>query len=463
MATVSYLYRSTKPIGFLTVRVTFRLKSSEPIKGFKDVYEIKRKNGPVISEITKEKNRERYIKDVVLVAATKIEVEKHFYLKQYNSKSKDSSIQKRQAEISQKENELRIFLTDEISKYPLESINTDWLKATVGHYYSPKEKIENSVPQDLYSFLQFYADDKAREFEKYNSLLEDKSMREKNPITLRKKLKTIQKKVLELQNLEGRPILIRDVNVSFKNRYFDYCMSINYAYDTIKKDLGFIRSCCYKAESLGMEISNDVADVKIKNLTKSIEDVYLSFSQLDKIRDLELKTEDLYLDKYRDWCIISCYSGQRISDFLRFENSMIENDIIYFIQEKTKKKIAVPLHPEIKRILEKYDNDFPPKVSDQKYNKYVKEVCRLAGFTQLVRGRKKIKNEEDQFRSVTKDYEFCELVSGHTGRRSFATNYYGKMPTSYIRLITGHSSEKQLLEYLKKADADISKDIANYF
>ena len=30
-----------------------------------------------------------------------------------------------------------------------------------------------------------------------------------------------------------------------------------------------------------------------------------------------------------------------------------------------------------------------------------------------------------------------ELITSHVGRRSFATNYYGKVPTAYIKTIMG--------------------------
>ena len=38
----------------------------------------------------------------------------------------------------------------------------------------------------------------------------------------------------------------------------------------------------------------------------------------------------------------------------------------------------------------------------------------------------------------------------HIGRMSFATNFYGKIKTSDIISVTGHSSESQLLTYINK-------------
>ncbi|WP_299155832.1 hypothetical protein [uncultured Christiangramia sp.] len=41
-------------------------------------------------------------------------------------------------------------------------------------------------------------------------------------------------------------------------------------------------------------------------------------------------------------------------------------------------------------------------------------------------------------------------VSSHIGRRSFATNYYGKIPTPLLLAATGHSSERQFQAYVGK-------------
>ena len=57
-----------------------------------------------------------------------------------------------------------------------------------------------------------------------------------------------------------------------------------------------------------------------------------------------------------------------------------------------------------------------PKVSNQKFNKYIKEVCRVAGFTDEVTkttyiGNKKIETIEP----------FYKRVGSHTARRTFIT------------------------------------------
>ena len=55
-----------------------------------------------------------------------------------------------------------------------------------------------------------------------------------------------------------------------------------------------------------------------------------------------------------------------------------------------------------------------------------------------MKGNKKIKTEK------------YNTINAHIGRMSFATNSYGKVPTSVLTKITGHKSERQLLTYINK-------------
>jgi hypothetical protein len=49
------------------------------------------------------------------------------------------------------------------------------------------------------------------------------------------------------------------------------------------------------------------------------------------------------------------------------------------------------------------------------------------------------------------------------GRRSFATNFYGKIPTTYLIYITGHSTEAMFLNYIGKSNKDLALEVSDYF
>ena len=58
-----------------------------------------------------------------------------------------------------------------------------------------------------------------------------------------------------------------------------------------------------------------------------------------------------------------------------------EDEIImlkgHITQTKTKDPIVIPIHPVVRRILEKYDNHLPKSISNQKANQYLKEIGKL--------------------------------------------------------------------------------------
>lgn len=59
--------------------------------------------------------------------------------------------------------------------------------------------------------------------------------------------------------------------------------------------------------------------------------------------------------------------------------------------------------------------------------------------------------------------EKWELVTAHTARRSFATNaYLAHVPTLAIMKITGHSSEKVFLRYIRISQEDNARQLQEH-
>ena len=134
--------------------------------------------------------------------------------------------------------------------------------------------------------------------------------------------------------------------------------------------------------------------------------------------------------------------------------------LIEFTQVKTDKIMTIPLHSKIIEIMKKYEGNFPRKISDQRYNEHIKKVCEKAKINTPTHGTL---FDHDKKEKVTKDYPKHLLVSSHIGRRSFATNNYGKIPTSFLMYITGHTTEAMFLTYIGKSNKDIAMELTNYF
>jgi hypothetical protein len=122
------------------------------------------------------------------------------------------------------------------------------------------------------------------------------------------------------------------------------------------------------------------------------------------------------------------------------------------------------LHPKVKNILYENKGNFPDKISDQKFNKHIKDICKLAEINDLVTGGKMVKDKKSGMTRKQKGkFPKHELITTHVCRRSFATNFYGEIPTALLKTITGHSTEQQFLEYIGKNQNDYAIQIAEYW
>jgi integrase len=125
------------------------------------------------------------------------------------------------------------------------------------------------------------------------------------------------------------------------------------------------------------------------------------------------------------------------------------------IQHKTKKAVTIGIiAPHVIKIIE---NGYPYKISTQKLNLYIKKVCEIAKINVMTEG--KIYSKQTK----RKELVFCEkhkLITVHSFRRSFCTNYYKLIPTPVLMGISGHSKESIFLKYINKpVDKDDNADI----
>ena len=91
-------------------------------------------------------------------------------------------------------------------------------------------------------------------------------------------------------------------------------------------------------------------------------------------------------------------------------------------------------------------------------NKYLKEICQLAGLDEKVR----LAITRGGLR-VDKTFRKYELVTVHTARRSFATNMFlAGVPSISIMKITGHRTEKAFLRYIRISQEDNARKLAEH-
>ena len=416
MASINFLYRSTKKTSNLNVRLLFRHNA----------------------------------KDYVFGAKTKVEVSKIYWSKQHKKKSKDIDITNQQTEINNQLNKIENHVLKAFNSVNADNINKDWLQTQIDYYYNPPQQVKNT-PTDLINYIDFYI-----EYRKYEIKKSSKN-----------KLKVLKNKLQRFENFRKKKISIADVNDNFKNEFVSYCKGELYSQNTIQRELANIKTFCKHARFLGLKTHHQLDSLRLEKV--KVEKLYLTFDDLTKIENISKNELTDSLNNAKDWLIISCYTGQRISDFMKFTDEQIRIEegehLIEFTQMKTGKNMTVPLHPKVLEILKKRNGKFPYRISDQKYNDFIKTVCGLAKINELTKGSKLVETEKDSkvYRKQSGTYKKYDLVTSHIGRRSFATNFYGKIPTTYLIYATGHSTESMFLNYIGKSNKDLALEITKYF
>jgi len=200
------------------------------------------------------------------------------------------------------------------------------------------------------------------------------------------------------------------------------------------------------AEKSGFAIhpySNYIESFKQKSSDRIIH--FLNPAEIKIIKGLE-KVPSEYEDSYK-WLLIGLSIGQRVSDLLGLKLSNIRKAAnglyIDIMQQKTKKPVTIGVADPL--VIALLENEFPKVLSQVAFNKQIKVICKIAGISEVVRG---FKNNPKTRRKEVVDAPKYEFVTSHIMRRSFASNYYGKIETPLLMNITGHTKESTFLTYI---------------
>ena len=353
---------------------------------------------------------------------------------------------------------LNSFVLDQvnISETNGETIDGDWLKSIINLHFN-KSEIEEL------DYLVDYG-------KKFLDNLEYKSNSKTKKIGVtdatKKKYQTIVNKLIAFDKNKKQKTKITDVNLSFRIDLINYLKEVDKLSDnTIGRYLKFVKSICLDAEKNGHKVNSQLKSF----LGFSIEapKVILSLDELEQIKNTKFVNENHEIA--RDWLIIGCFTGQRVSDLLRMNTSFIQHiqdfDFIVLTQQKTKQLVQIPIHFEVKAILDKRDGEFPPVFTNNLdsskalFNRYLKQLCKLAKIDTIVKGNK---FDEVKKRYLAGEYPKHELVSSHICRRSFASNHYATelYPTPILMNITAHKTEQMFLTYIGKEPIDYSVKLA---
>lgn len=202
------------------------------------------------------------------------------------------------------------------------------------------------------------------------------------------KFVTLKARLVALQEAKKRKYNVSDINPDFINMFDAFLRKNNYSDNYIGTLSINLKTMCKNARKDGLNVSPNLDN--ITGVKEDTEKIILTFNEIEQIKKTNFKREAL--SNARDWLIIGCFTGQRVSDLLKLtkDNIVFKSgmQLIELSQIKTGKKVSLPLHPEVKEILDKREGNFPYKISDVKFNLYIKDVCKLADINQLINGSK---------------------------------------------------------------------------
>ena len=275
-------------------------------------------------------------------------------------------------------------------------------------------------------------------------------------------LKLFKKTIIryEDEKFNSKSILIKDIDLKFVENYKLWLFGKGYSTNYVGKNIANIRTICLDASRNDVETSPQIKNIKGISENKPPEQIiYLSEEEQQDIKNTVLTREALI--NARKWLLLGCLIGQRGGDLLSITDKNIKDlngiKLIELKQQKTGKLVAIPLLPDALEIIE---SGLPYKISLTKFNEYLKDVCKEAGINTPTIGRKK---ESNNAPTVKKEFKKHELISSHICRRSFATCFYGRIPTPILMNITAHGTEKVFLKYIGKTTYDNAYQMLEYF
>ena len=254
---------------------------------------------------------------------------------------------------------------------------------------------------------------------------------------------------VQLKAFQGKNKRLRfeDVTMDFYDEYIRFFHKKNYSQNTVGRHIKNLKTIMQNSFEEGLHSNTTYRNKKFRALEVASPAIALTQKELDDLYALDL-TKESHLELVRDVFLVGCYTALRYCDYSRIKPHHIkiknDNKTLVIITQKTSTPVYIPINPVAYEILDKYDFELP-HTHEQKVNKRIKRICELANITneteiERIRGGRKIILTTPKY----------NLVKTHTARRTGATLMYNAgIPTLDIMKITGHTTEKNLLKYIK--------------
>lgn len=280
-----------------------------------------------------------------------------------------------------------------------------------------------------------------------------KQLRKEGKYATYKKYKSVINK-LRLY-IDKKTLPINSISVDLIKRYEDYLMnSLGNNRNTITvnmKTLGKLVGDIYRNNDMN-EASNPFRKMKFRQ--EPADRTYLEIDEIHRIQNLKLRLQHPLYDA-REIFLFECFSGIRISDILTLKWKNISDKNITIRMRKTEKTLTIPLHNQIKAILEKRRQIIENNGGLIYPEKYVFNILKVdvdnvsaQDALNAISSATAIINK--RLKRIAVKAGIKKNLSTHVGRHSFATMLIsGNINLAVIKELLGHSDVKITQVYAK--------------
>jgi len=253
-------------------------------------------------------------------------------------------------------------------------------------------------------------------------------------------------------------ITFDSVDLGFHNGMVSHMKNKGYSKNYIAKVIQVIKMLMNLATTEGYTKSIKWQAKQFTAAKEKVYNIYLTTEELEILHTHDY-SKTPYLDNACDLFLLGAFTGLRFKDYADLKGvNFTDGDFIIQDTMKVDSRIVIPQHRIVKQILKKRKGDLPHRISNVKMNLYLKEVGEIAGINELV-----IKTRTQGTEKIRKTYKKWQLITTHTARRSLATNMYlAGVPIKTIMIMTGHSSVKQLMEYIKITEVEVAQSLKDH-
>jgi integrase len=241
--------------------------------------------------------------------------------------------------------------------------------------------------------------------------------------------------------------------------------------DTVFKYLVNLKAFLSWAEKRGCDVHHSYKSWEI--IKRTYPPISLTMAELERLESLVITPDTIrqslefkkgtkgnqpeimapFLNLSRDYLVLECRTGQRISDLKRFDPKDLA-DFKWTLSPKKGNRISskkVTVHfvgycaPAF-WIFQK--NNFKlPSISESNLNKNIKVVCKMAGITDELNTYRWAQNKRVRIHGPKN-----EFISSHTGRKTFITLALQSMPPRLVKQLAGIDSYETLKHYEGEAE-----------